>query len=224
MSVTRTASLSFSSSSSLLLGSSSKQYLASTPHSIRQPHSAYRRRIHVVMASLSEPLAVCVKAAATSPEKLGDCPFSQRVLLTLEEKKLPYDLKLIDLSNKPDWFIEANPEGKVPVMRFEEKWVSDSDVITQMLEQKFPERPLATPQDKAAAGSKIFSAFITFLKSKDPNDGTEQELINELKSFDDHIREHCSTSCVSNMVNVLFFVEMDVFSKIMLMYDSEHVL
>lgn len=75
MSVTRTASLSFSSSSSLLLGSSSKQYLASTPHSIRQPHSAYRRRIHVVMASLSEPLAVCVKAAATSPEKLGDCMF-----------------------------------------------------------------------------------------------------------------------------------------------------
>lgn len=53
-------------------------------------------------------------------------------------------------------FIEANPEGKVPVMRFEEKWVSDSDVITQMLEQKFPERPLATPQDKAAAYLSFF--------------------------------------------------------------------
>lgn len=30
-------------------------------------------------------------------------PFSQRVLLTLEEKHLPYDLKLIDFANKPDW-------------------------------------------------------------------------------------------------------------------------
>lgn len=30
-------------------------------------------------------------------------PFSQRVLLTLEEKKVPYEMKLIDVSNKPDW-------------------------------------------------------------------------------------------------------------------------
>lgn len=30
-------------------------------------------------------------------------PFTQRVLLTLEEKHLPYDLKLVDLSNKPEW-------------------------------------------------------------------------------------------------------------------------
>ena len=27
-------------------------------------------------------------------------PFSQRVLPTLEEKKVPYDMKLVDLSNK----------------------------------------------------------------------------------------------------------------------------
>jgi hypothetical protein len=32
-------------------------------------------------------------------------PFSQRVLLTLEEKKVPYQLKLIDLSNKPGWSV-----------------------------------------------------------------------------------------------------------------------
>jgi glutathione S-transferase len=32
-------------------------------------------------------------------------PFSQRVLLTLEEKKVPYQMKLIDLSNKPGWSV-----------------------------------------------------------------------------------------------------------------------
>lgn len=32
-------------------------------------------------------------------------PFSQRVLLTLEEKKIPYKLHLIDLSNKPEWYV-----------------------------------------------------------------------------------------------------------------------
>jgi len=32
-------------------------------------------------------------------------PFSQRVLLTLEEKKVPYEMKLVDLSNKPEWSV-----------------------------------------------------------------------------------------------------------------------
>jgi hypothetical protein len=32
-------------------------------------------------------------------------PFSQRVLLTLEEKKVPYEVKLVDLDNKPEWSV-----------------------------------------------------------------------------------------------------------------------
>ena len=38
------------------------------------------------------------------------------MLLTLEEKKEPYQTKLVDLSNKPEWFLEINLEGKVPVV------------------------------------------------------------------------------------------------------------
>lgn len=142
------------------------------------------------MASATQPLEVCVKAAATNPNKLGDCPFCQRVLLTLEEKHLPYDMKLVDLSNKPDWFININPEGKVPVIKLDEKWVADSDVITKSLEEKYPDPPLTTPTEKATVGSKIFPAFVGFLKSKDPNDGKEQELLNELKSFNDYLKEN----------------------------------
>ncbi|KAI9127986.1 hypothetical protein K1719_000979 [Acacia pycnantha] len=78
------------------------------------------------------------------------CPFCQRVLLTLEEKHVPYDLKLVDLKHKPEWFLKINPEGKVPVKNLDEKWVSDSDVITQALEEKFPSPPLGTPPEKAS--------------------------------------------------------------------------
>ncbi|KAL6325110.1 hypothetical protein AAG906_022677 [Vitis piasezkii] len=42
----------------------------------------------------------------------------------------------------------------------------------------------------SCSGSKIFPAFIGFLKSKDPSDGTEQTLLNELASFDDYIKEN----------------------------------
>lgn len=47
-------------------------------------------------------------------------------------------------------FLKISPEGKVPVVKFDEKWVPDSDVITQALEEKYPEPPLATPPEKAS--------------------------------------------------------------------------
>lgn len=135
-------------------------------------------------------LEVAVKAAVGDPTLLGDCPFCQRVLLTLEEKKVPYKLHLIDLAAKPEWFLAVNPEGKVPVVKFDEKWVSDSDVIVGIIEEKYPEPSLVTPPEFSSVGSKIFGSFIAFLKSKDPNDGSEQALLNELKALDEHLKAH----------------------------------
>ncbi|XBJ14242.1 hypothetical protein VPH35_006308 [Triticum aestivum] len=101
-----------------------------------------------VAANMAE---VCVKAAVGHPDTLGDCPFSQRVLLTLEEKKVPYQMKLIDVSNKADWFLKINPEGKVPVYNGGDgKWIADSDVITQVIEEKYPTPSLVTPPEYAS--------------------------------------------------------------------------
>ncbi|KAK4482094.1 hypothetical protein RD792_011545 [Penstemon davidsonii] len=141
-------------------------------------------------SKLSDPIEVCAKQSLTTPNKLGDCPFTQRVLLTLEEKHLPYELKLVDLKNKPEWFLEISPEGKVPIIKLDEKWIPDSDVITQKLEEKFPEPSLVTPPEKASVGSKIFSTFIGFLKSKDPSDGTEQALLDELTALNKYLEEN----------------------------------
>eukprot|EP00258_Populus_trichocarpa_P006928 XP_002311137.1 glutathione S-transferase DHAR2 isoform X1 [Populus trichocarpa] len=135
-------------------------------------------------------LEICVKAAVGAPNILGDCPFCQRVLLSLEEKKIPYKSYLINLGDKPQWFLEISPEGKVPVVKIDDKWVADSDVIVGILEEKNPEPPLATPPEFASVGSKIFPSFVKFLKSKDPNDGTEQALLEELKALDGHLKVH----------------------------------
>ncbi|PUZ61490.1 hypothetical protein GQ55_4G279900 [Panicum hallii var. hallii] len=153
------------------------------------PAAPRLRRAFAARAS-AQPLEVCAKESITVPGRLGDCPFTQRVLLTIEEKHLPYNLKLVDLANKPDWLFEINPEGKVPIVKLEDKWIADSDFITQALEEKYPEPSLATPADKASIGSKIFSTFIGFLKSKDPSDGTEQALLDELTSFDSYLKDN----------------------------------
>ncbi|KAL5681130.1 hypothetical protein ACJX0J_007515, partial [Zea mays] len=47
---------------------------------------------------------VCVKAALGKPDMLSDC----EVLLMLEEKN-PYEVKLVDLGNKPEWSVSFPP-------------------------------------------------------------------------------------------------------------------
>ncbi|GLT93139.1 hypothetical protein SLE2022_109440 [Rubroshorea leprosula] len=135
-------------------------------------------------------LEICVKAAAGAPDTLGDCPFCHRVLLTLEEKKIPHKTHLINLSDKPQWFLKISPEGKVPVVKFDDKWVPDSDVIVGILEEKYPEPSLVTPPELPPVGSKIFGSFVKFVKSKDPNDGSEQALLDELRALDEHLKGH----------------------------------
>lgn len=50
-----------------------------------------------------------------------------------------------------------NPEGKVPVVKFDDKWVSDSDVIVGILEEKFPEPSLVTPPEFASVYDTLCS-------------------------------------------------------------------
>ena len=57
-------------------------------------------------------------------------------------------------------FLKISPDGKVPLVKFNEKWVLDSDVITQSLEEKYPEPPLTTPPEKASV-----LAFFSFFSS-----------------------------------------------------------
>ncbi|KAI3517306.1 hypothetical protein L1887_16520 [Cichorium endivia] len=125
-------------------------------------------------------IEVCCKAAVGAPDVLGDCPYCQRVLMTLEEKKVGYTIILINLDSKPDWFLEVNPDGKVPLIKFDDKWISKSNVIVAV-------RPI-----EFLKGSNIFFAFVAFLKSKYANDGTEQVLLEELKALDEHLKNQAS--------------------------------
>ena len=54
------------------------------------------------------------------------------------------------------------------------------------------------------SGSKIFSTFIGFLKSKDQGDGTEQALLNELSTFNDYLKENVSSFGLDLFHNLVF--------------------
>ena len=44
------------------------------------------------------------------------CPYVQRCVVILREKNVVHDVDYVDLSDKPDWFLELSPLGKVPVL------------------------------------------------------------------------------------------------------------
>lgn len=83
------------------------------------------------------------------------CPFVQRSVITLEEKKVPYDIEYIELGDPPDWFVAASPLGKVPILFVENEVLFESAVINEFLDEVtpgrrlHPEEPLCRAKDRA---------------------------------------------------------------------------
>jgi len=66
------------------------------------------------------------------------CPYVQRARIVLAEKHIPHALEFIDLSNKPDWFMEVSPLGKVPVLCVDGRPLFESSVIAEYLDDISP--------------------------------------------------------------------------------------
>lgn len=60
------------------------------------------------------------------------CPFVQRVTATLEARNIPYNVEYISLKEKPDWFLQASPNGQVPLLISEQgTTLFESDAIIE---------------------------------------------------------------------------------------------
>lgn len=73
------------------------------------------------------------------------CPFVQRSVILLLEKRVPYDITYIDLANKPDWFLAISPRGKVPVLEVDGAVLFESAAINEFLDETNP--PAMHPVD-----------------------------------------------------------------------------
>ena len=120
------------------------------------------------------------------------CPFAHRTRLTLMEKGIDFQLIEIDLNNKPDWFLQVSPYGKVPVIKHEDNCIWESAIINEYLEEAFPEPPLlsSSPSERALAriwidfaNTKLVPVFYKILLEQDP------EKQGKWKSkFQDHLQ------------------------------------
>ena len=87
------------------------------------------------------------------------CPFAQRSHMTLLEKNLEFELREVDLENKPSWFETISPYSKVPVLCHGNIQVYESTIINEYLEESFPERRLLPDDPSRRANARIWIDF-----------------------------------------------------------------
>jgi glutathione S-transferase len=86
-------------------------------------------------------------------------PFAQRVRLALLEKRIEFWHTEIDLANKPEWFLVISPRGEVPVIRHEDRFVVDSTVILEYLEDVYPSPSLRPGDPGKRAHARLWIEF-----------------------------------------------------------------
>ena len=101
------------------------------------------------------------------------CPYVQRAVITLLEKKIPHDRTYIDLTNKPDWFLQISPLGKVPLLKVSNEALFESAVICEYLDEitpgsLHPVNPLEKAKHRSwiEFGSSILNAIAGFYSAE----------------------------------------------------------
>ena len=120
------------------------------------------------------------------------CPFVQRAAIVLLEKQVPFRRINVDLSDKPAWFLEISPAGKVPLLQVAQaggfnEILFESVAICEYLQEAhpepnlYPEALLERAKHRAwiEFGSATLAEAWGFLNAKDH--GTANVKANSLK-------------------------------------------
>ena len=81
------------------------------------------------------------------------CPYAIRVRMVLEEKSIPYTVVEENLSELSPELLKNHPEGRVPLLIHHDQVMYESSIITEYLDEEFPEPRLRT--GSAAKNAKM---------------------------------------------------------------------
>ena len=81
------------------------------------------------------------------------CPFSQRCRFVLFEKGMDFEIRDVDLFNKPEDISVMNPYGQVPILVERDLILYESNIINEYIDERFPHPQLmpADPVQRARA-------------------------------------------------------------------------
>ena len=79
------------------------------------------------------------------------CPFSHRCRVVLFEKGMDFEIKDIDVFNKPEDLALMNPYNQVPVLVERDLILFESNIINEYIDERFP-HPQLMPGDPVMRG------------------------------------------------------------------------
>jgi len=87
------------------------------------------------------------------------CPFSHRCRFVLFEKGMDFEIRDVDLYNKPEDINVMNPYGQVPILVERDLILYESNIINEYIDERFPHPQLmpADPVMRARARLMLFN-------------------------------------------------------------------
>jgi len=85
-----------------------------------------------------------------------NCPFSQRCRLVLFEKGMDFEIRDVDLFNKPEDISVMNPYAQVPILVERDLILYESNIINEYIDERFPHPQLMPPDPIARARVRLF--------------------------------------------------------------------
>jgi len=84
------------------------------------------------------------------------CPFSHRCRFVLFEKGMDFEIRDIDLYNKPEDISVMNPYGQVPILVERDLILYESNIINEYIDERFPHPQLMPADPIMRARTRLF--------------------------------------------------------------------
>ena len=84
------------------------------------------------------------------------CPFSHRCRFVLFEKGMDFEIRDVDLYNKPEDINVMNPYGQVPILVERDLILYESNIINEYIDDRFPHPQLMPADPVMRARARLF--------------------------------------------------------------------
>ena len=83
------------------------------------------------------------------------CPFSHRCRIVLFEKDMDFEIIDVDMHNKPEEIASISPSGKMPVLVERDLILTESNIINEYIDERFPHPQLMPPDPVMRARARL---------------------------------------------------------------------
>ena len=132
-------------------------------------------------------------------------------MIVLRAKKVEFDVTYITKEDKPDWFLELSPHGKVPVLKVNDIALFESNAIAEFLDEVV--EPRLAPQDPIMrAYNRAWTDFtgnwakalnqVTYAKTVEEHASALNELPLTLQKLEDALSRRSTNGPYFNDENI----------------------